>query len=131
MRWVQVEDGLSLRFPARDAAFHEGVELGILAALLNAGHGRVTHIMSAANLDQARALGAKMGYRLTLGGSEGEMIEVDFWTGPARPRLRLVQARCRRGRGRRRLIAIPRSGQRSSSTPAKASATTAIKATKP
>ena len=28
MRWVQVEDGLSLRFPARDAAFHEGVELG-------------------------------------------------------------------------------------------------------
>ena len=45
MRWVQVEDGLSLRFPARDAAFHEGVELGILAALLNAGHGRLTHIM--------------------------------------------------------------------------------------
>jgi hypothetical protein len=92
MRWVQVEDGLSLRFPARDAAFHEGVELGILAALLNAGHGRVTHILSAANLDQARALAGKMGYRLTLGGSEGEMIEVDFWTGPARPRLRLVQA---------------------------------------
>jgi len=99
MRWVQVEDGLSLRFPARDAAFHEGVELGILAALLNAGHGRVTHIMSAANLDQARALGAKMGYRLTLGGSEGEMIEVDFWTGPARPRLSLVPARCNEGGG--------------------------------
>ena len=99
MRWVQVEDGLSLRFPARDAAFHEGVELGILAALLNAGHGRVTHIMSAANLDQARALAAKMGYRLTLGGSEGEMIEVDFWTGPARPRLRLVHAHGDEGGG--------------------------------
>ena len=105
MRWVQVEDGLSLRFPARDAAFPEGVELGILAALLNAGHGRVTHIMSAANLDQARALAAKMCYRLTLGGSEGEMIEVDFWSGPARPRLRLVPARgvfeTLRGRGAR------------------------------
>ena len=48
MRWVQVEDGLSLRFPARDAAFHEGVELGILAALLNAGHGRQSREAAAA-----------------------------------------------------------------------------------
>ena len=40
-----------------------------------------------------------MGYRLTLAGSEGEMIEVDFWTGPARPRLRLVDARGHEGGG--------------------------------
>lgn len=40
-----------------------------------------------------------MGYRLTLGGSEGEMIEVDFWTGPARPRLRLVPPRGQEGGG--------------------------------
>ena len=99
MRWIQVEDGLSLRFPARDAAFHEGVEMGILAALLNAGHGRVTHILSAANLDQARVLAAKMGYRLTLGAGKGETIEVDFWTGAARPRLTLVHARSEEGVG--------------------------------
>jgi hypothetical protein len=90
MRWVHVEEGLSLRFPARDAAFHEGVELGVLAALLNAGHGRVTHVLSAANLDQARALAAKMGYRITLGRRDGDTVAVDFWTGSARPRLTLV-----------------------------------------
>ncbi|HVL21919.1 MAG TPA: hypothetical protein VM422_13240, partial [Amaricoccus sp.] len=74
---------------------------------------------------------AKMGYRLTLGGSEGEMSEVDFWTGPARPRLSLVQAHGDEGGGAPSPDCNPAAGQRSSSTPAKASATTAIKAMKP
>ena len=119
MRWVQVEDGLSLRFPARDAAFHEGVELGILAALLNAGHGRVTHILSAANLNQARALATKMGYRLSI-------------SGPGR-RARGSGScpRAARRAGAPSPDCSPRSGQRRSSTAAKASATTAIKAMKP
>ncbi len=55
MRFIHVEDGLRLRFPGRDAAFNEGVEIGILAVNLASGRGEFTLQLSSGTLEQARA----------------------------------------------------------------------------
>jgi hypothetical protein len=92
VRRIQVEQGLSLRFPGRDEEFNEGVEIGILAVLMSSGQRSFTHWIASANVSQARAVAGKMGYRLSVGPSDGELTEVILRTGRARPALTLVHS---------------------------------------
>jgi hypothetical protein len=92
VRRIHVENGLSLRFPGRDEEFNEGVEIGILAVLMSSGRRDFTHWMSQANVDQARALAAKLGYRLTEGARDGELTEITFRSSRSRPALTLVHS---------------------------------------
>ena len=96
MRRIHVEDGLSLRFPGRDEEFNEGVEIGILAGLMSSGRG-FTHWIAPANVEQARSIADKMGYRLTVGEEDGGLTEVIFRTGKARPKLTLVHSQPKAG----------------------------------
>ena len=93
MRRIHVEDGLSLRFPVRDEAFNEGVEIGILAALMSSGQRDFSHWVSNANVEQARAMADKMGYRLTEGEVDETVTQVILRTGRVRPALTLVHSR--------------------------------------
>jgi hypothetical protein len=93
VRRIHVEDGLSLRFPGRDEDFNEGVEIGILAALMSTGQRGFTHWISPRNVEQARSLAMKLGYRLTPGETIDGAVEVIFRTGGARPTLTLVHSR--------------------------------------
>ncbi len=97
MRRIHVEDGLSLRFPGRDEDFNEGVEIGILAMLMSSGQRGFTHWVSSANVEQAREIAGKMGYRLTEGHRDGGLTEVILRTGRARPTLTLVHSRAEAG----------------------------------
>lgn len=90
MRFIHVENGLRLRFPGRDAAFNEGVEIGILAVNLASGRGEFTLQLSSATLEQARALAAQMGYRVHVVQSDEAWAEVTFLTGRRRPKLTLI-----------------------------------------
>lgn len=90
MRRIHVEDGLSLRFPGREAEFNEGVEIGLLAASLAARHGEFTLRLANSTLDQARSLAEGFGYRLHICPLDDRSSEVVFLTGRRRPKLRLV-----------------------------------------
>jgi hypothetical protein len=93
VRSIHVEDGLRLRFAGRDEEFNEGVEIGILASLMSSGQRGFTHWVSRANVEQARALAGKMGYRLTEGVVDGALTEVILRTKRMRPTLTLVHSR--------------------------------------
>ena len=90
MRFIHVEDGLRLRFPGRDAAFNEGVEIGVLAVNLASGRGEFTLQLSSGTLEQARALAAQMGYRVHVVRSDEAWAGVTFLTGRRRPKLTLI-----------------------------------------
>ncbi len=92
MRSIEIEDGLNVRFPRRSADFTEGVEIGILAALMALRHPFVARDIATTNLIQARLLAEKLGYRLTEEDSAGEMTRVTLTRQDIRPRLRLVSS---------------------------------------
>lgn len=93
MRHIYLDDGLRLRFSGRDEEFDQGVEIGIVAALMSSGQGDFTRWLSTANVEQARALGVRMGYRLILGHADDEWTEMTFTTARARAKLTLVHSR--------------------------------------
>ncbi|MFY9293865.1 MAG: hypothetical protein WAP03_24695 [Methylorubrum rhodinum] len=93
MRTIHVEEGLRLRFPGRDASFHEGVEIGILAVNLASGRSEFTLRFSSSTLEQARALASQLGYRTHVVADDATWAEVTFLTGQRRPRLALVHSR--------------------------------------
>lgn len=93
MRYIQVEDGLRLRFAARDEEFDQGVEMGILVAQMSAGQITFTRSISTASVDQARSLAAKMGYHLVVASADETSAEITFRAGRARPKLTVVHSR--------------------------------------
>ena len=93
MRRLRVDEGLTIRFPHRCEAFDEGVEIGLVAASLSTGNVRVRCCLSAAALEQARALGEQMGYRIVEELQSGEWTRVEFRSGRPRPELKLVHSR--------------------------------------
>lgn len=90
MRFIHVEDGLRLRFPGQDAAFNDGVEIGILAVNLASGRSEFTLQLSSGTLDQARILAGQMGYRVHVVRNDDTSAEVTFLTGRRRPKLMLI-----------------------------------------
>jgi hypothetical protein len=91
MRRIQIEEGLWIRFPKRDAAFAEGVEIGALAACMAMALPEFRRTISADAFEQARALAGKLGYR-AVPGNDGpfQTMDVTFTTRRERPKLRLV-----------------------------------------
>jgi len=100
MRHIHVSDEIRLRFPARSEDFDLGVEIGVIAALMEAHMREFTRRVSPANLEQARALAEKMGFRVLHApvadapaepaSDDHEWVDVTFRHGQARPSLRLV-----------------------------------------
>jgi hypothetical protein len=92
MRHIHLADGLRLRFPGRDENFDQGVEIGILAVLMDSGTREFSRRISGANLEQARALAKQFGYHVVEGSEAEEWVELLFRFGPARPQLKLVHS---------------------------------------
>lgn len=92
MRHIHLADGVRLRFPGRDENFDQGVEIGMLAVLMDLGEREFRRWISAANLDQARALAKQFGYQVVEGNGDDEWTELVFRVGQARPQLKLVHS---------------------------------------
>jgi hypothetical protein len=83
---------MRLRFPARNTDFDQGVEIGIVAALMSQDLMEFTRRISSENLGQMRALVEQFGYRVVEGAEDGEFVELNFYSRNARPRLRVVHS---------------------------------------
>jgi len=92
MRHIHVEEGLRLRFPGREEAFNEGVDIGLLLAHMASGQREITARLAATTLDQARVLASRMGYRVHVVVADETSAEVMFLTGSRRPKLTLVHS---------------------------------------
>ena len=92
MRHIHLAEGLRLRFPGRDENFDQGVDIGMLAVLMDMGTSEFSRWISSANLEQARAVAKQLGYHMVEGDGSDEWIELVFRAGPARPRLTLVHS---------------------------------------
>jgi len=92
MHHIHLAEGMRLRFPARSVDFDQGVEIGIVAALMSQDLTEFTRRISRDNLGQVRALVEQFGYRLVEGAEDGDFVEINFLSRAARPRLRLVHS---------------------------------------
>jgi hypothetical protein len=92
MHHIHLAEGMRLRFPARSVDFDQGVEVGMLAALMSQNMAEFSRRISNANLGQVRALAEQFGYRLVEGAADDECIEINFYNRTARPRLRVVHS---------------------------------------
>jgi hypothetical protein len=92
MRLIHLADGLQLRFPGRSAEFDQGVEIGMLAVLMDTGQAEFNRWIAAENVDQVRALAKQLGYSMVEGDADAEFVELQFRLGAAKPRLRLVHS---------------------------------------
>lgn len=91
MTEVEVEDGLTVRFPGRESEFVEGVEIGLLLAELATGSVDVTRRIRSSNALQARELASSFGYRtVTVGDDDARVLEMHFTKRRVRPRLMVV-----------------------------------------
>jgi hypothetical protein len=92
MRHIHLTHGLRLRFPGRNEDFDQGVEIGMLAVLMDLGTREFSRWISSENLDQARALAKQLGYNVVVGDSDADWTELVFRSGVVRPQLRLVHS---------------------------------------
>jgi len=92
MRQIHLTDGTRVRFPGRTEEFDQGVEIGILAVLMDFGTPEITRTISASNLEQARALADKLGYRLLEGVGADGLTTVILRRAQVRPVLKLVHS---------------------------------------
>jgi hypothetical protein len=93
MRHIHLDEGVRLRFPSRSEEFDQGVEIGILAVLMDSTIREFSRRIARANLGQVRALARQMGYHVVEDQEDGEeFVELTFRHGSARPRLRLVHS---------------------------------------
>ncbi|HVL71045.1 MAG TPA: hypothetical protein VM434_04080 [Beijerinckiaceae bacterium] len=90
MRKIEIGEGLRIRFPERGSEFDEGVEIGMVAALIEADLREFRRTVASATVPVARALAAQLGYRVTEGGRDGDRCELVFRSARVRPQLRLV-----------------------------------------
>ncbi len=94
MRHIHLDDGLRLRFPGRSEDFDQGVEIGMLAVLMDQETPEFSRWISRANLGQVEAIARQMGYRVIEGDGDEEWADVTFQHGSikAKPKLRLVHS---------------------------------------
>jgi hypothetical protein len=92
MRHIHLDDGLRLRFPGRSEEFDQGVEIGMLAVLMDQGEREFTRWISRANMDQARAIARQLDYHVVEGNGDDDWVSLSFRQGSAKPALRLVHS---------------------------------------
>jgi hypothetical protein len=92
MRHIHLDDGLRIRFPGRSEDFDQGVEIGMIAILMDQGMTEFSRWISRGNLDQVRAIAKQMGYRTVEGEGDAEWVDLTFCYGQAKPKLRLVHS---------------------------------------
>jgi hypothetical protein len=92
MRHIHMDDGFRLRFPGRTEDFDQGVEIGMLAVLMDHKTAEFRRWISKANREQAVALAKQLGYHVIEGHEDQEWIDLVFRNGPARPQLKLVHS---------------------------------------
>lgn len=94
MRHIHLDDGLRLRFPGRSEDFDQGVEIGMIAVLMDQGLSEFSRWIARSNLSQVEAIARQMGYRVEDNGGDGEWAEITFLHGTvkAKPKLRLVHS---------------------------------------
>lgn len=90
MRQISIEDGLKISFPGRDASFSEGVEVGMLAALMALGQREITRTIAPETLEQATVLARKLGYHVSSVEPSGDTVLLVLCNHAPRPKLRLV-----------------------------------------
>ena len=90
MRAIEVESGLTLRFPKRGPEFADGVEIGVLAALMALEQPVVSRTIATGNIEQARVLAENLGYRLVNTQLEGQTARITLNKRGVRPTLRVV-----------------------------------------
>ncbi len=93
MRKIEIEPALTVRFGGRGAEFDDGVEVGIVAAQMAAGLGRIVRTMSGQAVPQVQSLGRSMGYRVEITDhlADGRAV-IEAEPTSQRPRLRVVSA---------------------------------------
>ncbi len=90
---IEVEPGLSVRFPGRSADFAEGVEIGILSILMAQGMPDITREVPSSCVAQVSVLAGKLGYNMCKeGGGDGRTF-VTLRPRGSRPALRVVSSR--------------------------------------
>lgn len=89
MRFIEVSEGLRLRFPGQSWDFSAGFEMGAIAALMSLEPRDFTRVIASANLAQAREIAERLNYRVIVGQAEGDEVTVCF-SRHAKAKLRLV-----------------------------------------
>ncbi|WP_243372144.1 hypothetical protein [Microvirga solisilvae] len=94
MRHIHLDEGLRLRFPGRSEDFDQGVEIGMIAVLMDQENLEFSRWISRANLGQVEAIAKQMGYRVIEEGGDEEWADITFRHNSikAKPNLRLVHS---------------------------------------
>ena len=94
MRHIHLDEGLRLRFPGRSEDFDQGVEIGMIAVLMDQETPEFSRWISRSNVGQVEAIAKQMGYRVIEAGGEEEWVELTFRHGSikSKPNLRLVHS---------------------------------------
>jgi hypothetical protein len=91
MRPIQIEDGLTMRFPRRSNEFADGVVGGIIAGILSAAAPEQHQARVATQAVQhVGDLARCYGYRVVEGAEDNGMVALTLLRADARPRLRVV-----------------------------------------
>mgnify|MGYP007051629150 CR=1 FL=1 len=92
MRHIHLDNGLRLRFPGRCEEFDQGVEIGMLAVLMDSRLPEFSRRIGRDNLDQVRAIARQMGYYVVEDQEQEGFVELTFRHGSARPQLKVVHS---------------------------------------
>lgn len=91
MRHIQIEQDFSVRFPNRSNDFDEGVEVGMLAALMTLKTPVITRWIGGQTIEQVLTLAARLGYRVMAEDEwDGDRTKVTLMSTAVRPKLRIV-----------------------------------------
>jgi hypothetical protein len=92
MRTIYLDDEVRIRFPGQGPEFDEGVEVGMIAAMMVAGEPTISRWVSQGAIVQLRELAPKLRYRLTVDPAQtGDLAKAVLVSARVRPQLRLVR----------------------------------------
>lgn len=90
MRLIEIEEGVSIRFPKRSEDFADGFEAGLVAAALVQMPHRHDATISAATVPALTKVAVCYGYRMAHGPEINGMVRVSLMRADIRPRLTVV-----------------------------------------
>ncbi|WP_075214181.1 hypothetical protein [Mongoliimonas terrestris] len=90
MHDVEIEDGLTVRFPGRTGEFLQGVDIGLLLADLAAGRSDINRRIRRASLKQAADVALGFGYRCVTVAEGDGWADIHVTNRRQRPALRVV-----------------------------------------